>query len=598
MMLPSFGFAATQFLGGVSANWEDAGNWSNGLPSGSNSPIIPSSIGVVFLNSFQSVSNINCQTFLFALDQSRLILTGDSNYIKQLDLSGFFLGGGATIDELRWVKGTMVGVLSSKLFNTPNVGANEGYLGEINGSATWIMEGTSNFRSAFTMRYSGFTFVVQAGIMNVLGSSLQIVPHFSNSYTFRNDGTINIQGGTNNLGPVVNQGTIAVNSGDTTINIANAQQEIRGSWFVNAGILRFTSFPKAIVGSMEIGPALILGPNGQYGLSQVENIWSNVLVRGGGSLDAGPVTVQAPSTVVIQPGCNFIAPSIKVNGLLQMDGSSLGAMDIQPGGTLVSTGTHNGILNVHGGASFWPGGTTLDDFYVFEDVTLMPGSVTHFNVKGANPGQYDRVYTPKKAVVGGTLRTIPLSGMPIGSSVPLVEAAGGIAGKFSDFITADSRWYLDYEPTRVMLRSAQNLIGGRVAYEGVGNPNGARVFLEMTQGGKTVQTTGYLNAQGDFSVGSPFSGVVEYRIKGETCLSDVVVADLGVNPGAINLTLLNGDCDGDNYVGTDDYLILNKSFDKAVLDSGFDPRADLNRDGYVGTDDYLLLNKNFDLSGF
>lgn len=64
-----------------------------------------------------------------------------------------------------------------------------------------------------------------------------------------------------------------------------------------------------------------------------------------------------------------------------------------------------------------------------------------------------------------------------------------------------------------------------------------------------------------------------------------------------HFSLLNGDCNGDNYIGTDDYLILNAAFDTSVGDAGFDPRADLNGDGYVGTDDYLILNENFDKSG-
>jgi len=65
----------------------------------------------------------------------------------------------------------------------------------------------------------------------------------------------------------------------------------------------------------------------------------------------------------------------------------------------------------------------------------------------------------------------------------------------------------------------------------------------------------------------------------------------------INWTLVNGDCDGNNYIGTDDYLILNSAFDASKFDENWDYRADLTGDGYVGTDDYLILNANFDKSG-
>ena len=71
--------------------------------------------------------------------------------------------------------------------------------------------------------------------------------------------------------------------------------------------------------------------------------------------------------------------------------------------------------------------------------------------------------------------------------------------------------------------------------------------------------------------------------------------DTGLVP--VNFLLINGDCDKDNYIGTDDYVILNKSFDKSKGDAGYDARADLNEDNYVGTDDYLILNRNFDTQG-
>lgn len=67
--------------------------------------------------------------------------------------------------------------------------------------------------------------------------------------------------------------------------------------------------------------------------------------------------------------------------------------------------------------------------------------------------------------------------------------------------------------------------------------------------------------------------------------------------GEVSASLLNGDCDGDNYIGTNDYLIVSNSFDKGLGEAGYDPRADLNNDGTVNTDDYLILNENFDTYG-
>lgn len=64
-----------------------------------------------------------------------------------------------------------------------------------------------------------------------------------------------------------------------------------------------------------------------------------------------------------------------------------------------------------------------------------------------------------------------------------------------------------------------------------------------------------------------------------------------------NVTLLTGDANNDNVISTDDYLILNSSFDTAEGDAGYDARADFDDNDTIGTDDYLFLNSNFDLSG-
>lgn len=93
------------------------------------------------------------------------------------------------------------------------------------------------------------------------------------------------------------------------------------------------------------------------------------------------------------------------------------------------------------------------------------------------------------------------------------------------------------------------------------------------------------------------SGKYDVAIKGHKELRVVVknvdINDLGVVTMS-NVTLKSGDCDNNNLVNTDDYLILNSSFDLLTGDSGFDGRADLDYNGYVNTDDYLLLSNNFD----
>lgn len=106
-----------------------------------------------------------------------------------------------------------------------------------------------------------------------------------------------------------------------------------------------------------------------------------------------------------------------------------------------------------------------------------------------------------------------------------------------------------------------------------------------------------VSGTGDFGFASSLpAGNYNVTVKGGTFLRKTVN---GVDLPTVlfGATLLNGDCDGSNYVGTDDYLILNQAFDTSLGEAGFDARADLDGSESVGTDDYLILNKNFDTGG-
>lgn len=122
----------------------------------------------------------------------------------------------------------------------------------------------------------------------------------------------------------------------------------------------------------------------------------------------------------------------------------------------------------------------------------------------------------------------------------------------------------------------------------VANPAGVPVSTQQKN----------LSADGRIELSVDFRGNLKVRVKPKGCLSKVVN---GVASGGIvvlqNVPLVPGDCNGDNYVGTDDYLILNNAFDTSIGEPGFDPRADLDGDGYVGTDDYQIFNNEFDSTG-
>jgi len=132
-------------------------------------------------------------------------------------------------------------------------------------------------------------------------------------------------------------------------------------------------------------------------------------------------------------------------------------------------------------------------------------------------------------------------------------------------------------------------------------PNGQKISVTFYHEGRpqeTIENVTINNHDGTFGVKTSRRGTVTVGIKGAHWLRATAVAQITNSGGTMDMiSMLNGDCDGNNDVGTDDYLIINGSFDLSLGDAGYDFRGDLNGDDYVGTDDYLILNKNFDKSG-
>lgn len=156
----------------------------------------------------------------------------------------------------------------------------------------------------------------------------------------------------------------------------------------------------------------------------------------------------------------------------------------------------------------------------------------------------------------------------------------------------------------VSLIIASTDLSGEVSMPGTpsdGEGMGLQLILCNPGDSEPIETIdSSIGNSGTFSVTSAApDGTYDLIVRGETTLKRRV-KEVEVKSGAaanINVTLVNGDCDGDNFIGTDDYLILNSTFDKSLGDSGYDARADLDGDDYVGTNDYLILNANFDRSG-
>ena len=146
-------------------------------------------------------------------------------------------------------------------------------------------------------------------------------------------------------------------------------------------------------------------------------------------------------------------------------------------------------------------------------------------------------------------------------------------------------------------------ISGNVTFQNLSSPTRqpATITVDFRQKGTQnviFTRTADVDASGNFTVDNLVPLNYDVAAKAGTWLRKMRTADLrNASAAGLSYDLINGDCDGNNSIGTDDYLILNAAFDKSLGDSGFDARGDLNRDDYVGTDDYLILNEFFDIDG-
>lgn len=124
-------------------------------------------------------------------------------------------------------------------------------------------------------------------------------------------------------------------------------------------------------------------------------------------------------------------------------------------------------------------------------------------------------------------------------------------------------------------------------------------FLNPATGQVAHSISGIEDSFGDYraNVEAP-RGIFDIRIKCGTGLSKIIKGvDFAAGTEVLEVQLTNGDIDGDNYVGTDDYLLLSAAFDSKPNDADWLAAADLDGDDYVGTNDYLILSHAFDTYG-
>lgn len=114
----------------------------------------------------------------------------------------------------------------------------------------------------------------------------------------------------------------------------------------------------------------------------------------------------------------------------------------------------------------------------------------------------------------------------------------------------------------------------------------------VDQGGVSVASSGNFN----FYTGryGPFFTV---WLK---CPGGLGKSTFGVNfltSAVVNITLVNGDIDNDNEIGSGDLSILMAYYGTQMGGPNFRAEADLNKDGQVGQADLTIISRNFGMSG-
>lgn len=167
------------------------------------------------------------------------------------------------------------------------------------------------------------------------------------------------------------------------------------------------------------------------------------------------------------------------------------------------------------------------------------------------------------------------------------------------------------------------IIDGKVQLQDwLGDIEHRMVTIKLVQNGVTVsqksQRIMKQSAQssdpklGRFAFGFSQRGTCDVILKPEGYLSRKLTLDVGETSSSgtvtathfeingapeIDLSFISGDCDNNDIINTDDYLILSSAFDTSTGEPGFNAQADIDGSGTVTTDDYLILSSNFDLSG-
>jgi|GEM_PF-6811117 len=270
------------------------------------------------------------------------------------------------------------------------------------------------------------------------------------------------------------------------------------------------------------------------------------------------------------------------------------------------------IYNVDNGAPTWytqyflPGGGSGKNALVLGSENSTNGitfTIPGTTQRGVIQGFYLDAFDTEVGSSIGTLKTFDANGMSLGtytdptpvSNHRRLQASTNGIHRIEVEVDADGGLFDNFSFPR-----PTGLITGQARLDGDIIVPGGLLEAELWSGESRVWSGPTFSHKEILFTVSPEAPFNDYTLKIRSPKSLWMAVPITYSPEPIfdlGVTLVNGDCNQDNYIGTDDYLILNDSFDLDEDDPQFDPRADLDMDDYVGTDDYLIISRNFDRSG-
>ena len=123
-----------------------------------------------------------------------------------------------------------------------------------------------------------------------------------------------------------------------------------------------------------------------------------------------------------------------------------------------------------------------------------------------------------------------------------------------------------------------------------------KTFTVKLRSGVTVLQTDNVpmtGLTGTFQISTSLYGPHDVIIEGSSFLRRVVPAVNITAFGTVSTNMINGDINGDNAIGTPDFVQFRLAFGSIPGNPNWNPNADLNGDGAVGVSDFTILRANF-----